>query len=607
MKSFNPGSRAAVLAAFLWFGINLLLLPRFPTVYIDEAENANHAYNLAVHHQALFSLYDGLYPPAMSELRYAWPVVIRPFYCYPLAAWFKLAGFSLVKGRLFSLFAGFFALLAVYAAGCLIWNRRLGYFAMAILGTRFVFLYTADRIRPEMWLCLCGLLAFIAALLSVQSRRPWFAAASGLLAGLAAGLHTNGIVLILPVAAFLTINRKWPALGLCFLGAFAGIVAFISAADWAHFLPGTHALFFQEFSSPSILKFHGNILAAIGSEFDRYFSGWDFYDWSGGKLFHILNGWHYLFCAAAVAWGCTRKDALRIPAQFAAVLALGYALVVGQKAFPYISVLEPYFALALAGWLLSAARPSWPSIGVSLGLLLTAFPLGKIPAMLVVPLKILPRRPMRWAMLILLGCVFMRASELAGWGLQFVQDVGLYWPVSAAGSALFLAIAFYKRGRLPDLEFEGFAWAGLGLTTLGTLVFVASIAAYQPSFGTLCRRIARQMRPGARVAGPQALWLGLSDYDYRDIGGLGWYRLLLGEKDLTRPLKLLKPDYMIVDASLVNKIARLNRLRRAKDLQPPTMLFPWRHQVIYAAEVGPAYGGQMAVIENDWTPPGKKR
>src|SRR4051812_11315593 len=106
MISRTRGWRIVLLTVGAWLAVNVLILSRFPTVYIDEAENANHAYNLAYHGQALYSLYDGLYPPQLAELRLSWPVVIRPFFCYPLAGLIKLLGFGLVRARLFSLIAG---------------------------------------------------------------------------------------------------------------------------------------------------------------------------------------------------------------------------------------------------------------------------------------------------------------------------------------------------------------------------------------------------------------------------------------------------------------------------------------------------------------------
>src|SRR5258708_5361605 len=320
-----------MLTALIWFSLNALMLHRFPTVYVDEAENANHAYNLATHHQALFSLYDGLYPPALAGLRYAWPVVIRPFYCYPFSVFIKAVGFSLAKARLFSLIGGFLALLAVYGAGTLLGNALAGYAAMLILATRFVFLYSSDRIRPETWLSFCGLLVFSGLMVALQSANPWWGLVPGFLSRVAAGIHTNGAVLFLPVAVLLLRGKKYPALLLGLLGWIIGFSCFLFSADWTHFLPGVRALFFGEFSSPSIVKFHGNVFAALAAETGRYFGGWDFHDWQGGRIYHMLNGWQYALAAAAVCAGTLRKDAWRWPAQFAAWLALGYALFVGQK------------------------------------------------------------------------------------------------------------------------------------------------------------------------------------------------------------------------------------------------------------------------------------
>jgi hypothetical protein len=596
----RPTWRLALGTAAIWLAINLLLLHRFPTVYVDEAENANHAYNLAYHHQALFSLYDNFYPPQLAELRHAWPVVIRPFYGIPLAAFIKLIGFSLARARLFSLLAAFLALLAVYRAGELLEEPVAGYFAMGILATRFAFLYSADRIRPEALLCLCGLIVFIGVLHCLRYESPLWGLMPGIFAGLAPGIHTNGAVLILPVVVLLLWNKKYAALGVCVLGWLSGALAFAALADWDHFLPGVHALFFQEFSTPTLLKVHGNLFRALAVETERYFGGWDFYDWRGGWVFHLVNGWQVVLAAAAVAAGCLRRDHWRIPAQFAALLALGYAFGVGQKAFPYLSVLEPYFALAVAAWLVSQERPGTRSIVFSGLMLVAALPLGKFPMLLILSLAVLPRKAFQIALLIALLSFVMYAETLRAQLLSTLAAFHTYWPISAAAGFLAFTLRTLRDGKTIQPTWRSHAWAALALTTAGTLIFVQGIAAYTPSFDTICATFNQKMKPGAKVVGPQTLWLGMSAYDYRDIGGLVWYRLLTGERDLTRPLKKFHPDYVVIGQGFASQIGRLNQMRHAKGLQGPTGLFPWKHRVLSTLDVGPVYGGRLALIEMNW-------
>src|SRR5262249_14937374 len=156
----------------------------------------------------------------------------------------------------------------------------------------------------------------------------------------------------------------------------------------------------------------GNGFKAIAAELERYFGGWDFYDWRSGAYFHMVNGWQYALAAAALAAGCLRRDAWRWPAQFGAILALGYALFVGQKAFPYLSVLEPYFALSLAAWLLSSPRPVFREILFCALVIIAALPLGKVPALLAGSLAVLPKKRYQWALLVLLVSLLMQGEAL---------------------------------------------------------------------------------------------------------------------------------------------------------------------------------------------------
>ncbi len=200
----------------------------------------------------------------------------------------------------------------------------------------------------------------------------------------------------------------------------------------------------------------------------------------------------------------------------------------------------------------------------------------------------------------------MVASGMRGELTQLAADFEKWWWVSAASGFLAFTLYNLRQNKAVELHLQVFGWAVLVVTTVGTVVFVKGIASYRPSFESLCEDLSQRMTPGSKVVAPQSLWLGLYRYDFRDIGGIIWYRLLTGEKDLTRPLKEFQPDYMILTRGLVGQIGRLNALRKAKNLQGPTGLFPWPHQVLAVMDVGPIYGGQLALIENKWPSKSKR-
>lgn len=590
---------------FGWLGINSVLLPRFPTAFIDEAENANHAYNLMTRGEAVFSLYDGLYPPTHYDLRQSWPVVIRPFFSRPLSWWMQLTGFSFTKARGFSLGVAFGALLLFFWIGRRLLGPPAAFWALALLSTRFLWFYCADRIRPEMLLALWGLGVFAFLLLAQKSKRPWAILAAAFLAGSAAGVHTNGVTFAVPLFGILLWEKQWKAAFVAALGWAAGFGCFLLAADWNRFLPGLKALFFNEFSSPSITRFHGNIFAAFVDEADRYFTPWIYDHWRGGVYFHLVMCSQYLIYTAGLVWAARQKAPVRIAARYALLLALAFTLIVGQKSFPYIVLLEPFFVLALTAWLQSQEKPQAPALLAALSFILILFPLSKYPVMILVPLALLPKKAFQWAALIVAITFFLRADLLRTWLLEAPRQLVTYWPL--IGLAAALSLYRWRRGeKIWKPSAFSLAWTGTALITVATLSFVASAASYRPSLPELTQRLASQMRPGALVAGPQTFWLGLHQFNYRDLGGITWFRLLRGDRDLVSPIDRLHPDYLILNREVAERIASLNIARdAAKAMQPPTGLFPWPHRIIDLFDTGPAYGGEMILIENQW--PAAKR
>lgn len=599
MKTFFKSWKFPVFLSLFWVAINAALLGRFPTVYIDEAENANHAYNVVTRGQALFSLYDDLYPQILYNQRHSWPVVIRPFYSFPLAGALSLWGFSLEKARLFSLLAGFVALWVVYAIGYLLKNKMGGSAAMLLLATRFVFLYCADRIRPEIVLTLCGLIVFLSVVL-VFTHSEQFAWLSGCLAGLSLGIHTNGIVLVMAVIGVLLWEKRGVSAGRAAIAASVGLSIFVLAADWESFLIGYKTLFINEFAAPALLKFHGNVLRILALEWGRYFSAWQFQDWSGGALFHMVNGWQYAAAFAAVAWGCLQRNILGLPARFAALCFVGYVLCVGQKSFPYISLIEPYFCLASVVWFFSKQTWDLRRMGYHASLMIAILPLGKVPAIILGSFAILPKKYFQVACLGVLLSFFYIASEFRGQMLHAIDDFRTYWFLPVMGCVL--AMFFFRKRALSKFTFDFLESArAIGLASgCAALLMAASISLYQPHFESLCSALAAQMPKGSRVVAPQSFWLGLYDYDFRDSGALVWHHYLLGEKNLLRPLEKFRPDYLVLDESFVQRLVVLNQQRHAGHLQSPTGLFPWSHRVLAVYSAGPAYGGRIALIQNKW-------
>jgi len=514
----------AIVSAVLWLVLNFFCLERFPTVFIDEAENANHAYNAAFHGHAVFSLYDDLYPSRLKFLRQSWPPVIRPFFVQSLAIFIKRVGFSLFRVRLFSLSLGFLCLLLVYETGVILSRPALGMGALAILGTYFPFLYSCHSIRPEIFLAFDGLCLFLALLVALRNNHRAAYLLAGVLAGIAPGFHTNGAAFTVPLFLILLFSRRWRGLLWGLIGWMTGALLFIHFADWERFLPGYGALFFREFTTPPLLASRGHFLKIALDESQRYFGSWIFGQWAGGLLFNRLLSIQHVFLGGAVLWGCVGplRKSEKLAAVFATSLAIAYAFLVGQKASNYLTALAPFFALSAAAWLLYY-----------------------------VPL-------------------LLSAGQLNS------KAKAIHAGVVLAG------------------------WIVFSITAVGAISLIFSISSYQPSFKTWTQRLSARIPITARVAGPQILWLGMSSYDYRDAGVLVWYRLLLNEKNLWKPLEGWKPDYLILDASLAARLAHLAQEPHQPAMLGPTGFLPWPHEVMDYFLTGPAYGDAVALIHIHW-------
>jgi hypothetical protein len=151
----------------------------------------------------------------------------------------------------------------------------------------------------------------------------------------------------------------------------------------------------------------------------------------------------------------------------------------------------------------------------------------------------------------------------------------------------------------------GLRWSGVSVLVAagtGAVLLAASICFYQPTFSTLARRFSNRLPAGARIAGPEALWIGMSSYDYRDIGAIVWHRLLLNEKNLWRPLENWQPEYLILEDEMGRRLAQLARRPHQPVMRGPTGILPWSHEVLDVLRTGPAYGETMVLVHIDWPP-----
>src|SRR5262249_12987908 len=137
-------------------------------------------------------------------------------------------------------------------------DRSTGVLCAALVGIHPLIILCSRFVRPEIFLALGALGAFLAFDKARRESRAGWMCLAGFLGGILPGFHTNGLP-VLAALAFLwfpIFGVKPPLRGLAWflIGALGGFLAFVHFADWSTFLPGVKTLFFQEFNRPPLLE-----------------------------------------------------------------------------------------------------------------------------------------------------------------------------------------------------------------------------------------------------------------------------------------------------------------------------------------------------------------
>jgi hypothetical protein len=321
-KRISPWPVALLLVYLVFTGI---WLDRYPRVWVDEGWIAEVAAQAAV----------GL-PPGSPSHGALHRYEDRLFWMPPLFF------YDLVPGRAFSVALGALATLALF----FVLRRRTGSpaaFWAALFFASDTFVWKIHRtIRFESLLVLFAVLLFAAVLRALErdeerapSRGLWLAA--GLLAGLAANVHPNGVLLAFAAAAAAFV-RRGPALAAA-SGPWVGLVAaLLLVVPYALYVLTDAASGFANVAGQNSfhLEHGGGALSAPLREWRRWA------DWFDGpaRLPH-LAAWLALIGLAVIA----RRDPVRrATLVFLAALTLGLACL-PNKTLLYAGLLAPFVAI----------------------------------------------------------------------------------------------------------------------------------------------------------------------------------------------------------------------------------------------------------------------
>lgn len=190
----------ALAAMSAYVGAHLLTLGRMPIVGLDEPQYTEPAWSLASGGHLGTPMFAGLH-----ELEYD-NVLFGRIYVGAEALSFKLFGLGPFQARLPEFLAGLVVIVLTYQIGRRLWNDRAGVFAAVALAFSSIFVMQTHFARPEMLLLVFFAASIYLALQSDEGDGYRGLFLAGLVAGLAADVHLNGVLVPFAVLAFVAIR-----------------------------------------------------------------------------------------------------------------------------------------------------------------------------------------------------------------------------------------------------------------------------------------------------------------------------------------------------------------------------------------------------------------
>lgn len=192
----------SVIVIATYVVVGLFTLARVPIVGLDEPMYTQPAWSLATRGSFGMSMFPGLHGLDRDN------VVFGRIYEGAVAVSFKLLGLGPWQARLPSFMAGLAVLGLTYLLGRRLWDARAGAYAAIALAVSPVFLMQTHFARPELLLLAFFLAALYVAVRSDGEPGVRGHLAAGIIAGLAADIHLNGLLMPLVLLVFVAIRTS---------------------------------------------------------------------------------------------------------------------------------------------------------------------------------------------------------------------------------------------------------------------------------------------------------------------------------------------------------------------------------------------------------------
>jgi hypothetical protein len=203
--------RDIAILIVLQIALGSIYLKTVPRLYTDEVWDSSLGYSLAYFGELRHQFVEGF---GGMQIHFVQPRVILPLVCGVI---FKIAGYSILAGRIGSLILSLLAVVSLYA----LMRRWFGdkqSFCIVIVTILHPWFFTTSRtIRPEIYCTALSLAALWCIVYSFDSNLRLAAFLAGVIAALASLTHPLGLIINAAVVASVVIwmrNRKFPGLSL---------------------------------------------------------------------------------------------------------------------------------------------------------------------------------------------------------------------------------------------------------------------------------------------------------------------------------------------------------------------------------------------------------
>jgi 4-amino-4-deoxy-L-arabinose transferase-like glycosyltransferase len=344
---------AVLVVVYVLFGLATLTV--IPSVWVDEAWYTQPAWSFVTQGTFALPMFDDLAGVDQDN------VVMGRVYLLLMAIAFWVGDVSVAAVRMVSFVSGLVAVVAVFGIGWELWHRRVGVLAAVLLSLAPNFVRQSHDARPEVMLVAFWTTALYLVLSGDRTASPWRLVAGGLVAGLAADTHLNGV--IFPVALFVVLLVRRTTLRKLVLYSL-GVVFAGTWWVWLHILqdPGLFREQLEIFSVPMpVFEVLERPVQVFAIEIARYLLV--------QPRASILMAWVAVLAAIVLLRHHCDRSLLSLLALFGTVF-LFMALFVGTRSPGYAVLLWPVGALLVAR--LVDVSPRRAAVGLMGGLIIVS-------------------------------------------------------------------------------------------------------------------------------------------------------------------------------------------------------------------------------------------